>query len=131
MVGRACCGSERFHLLDEERNERLGVEDGLCLLIEICLVGGAAALSHEQELVLVAFCGVYVDLGREVAAGVHLFIHGQRRVLRVAEIVFGVSLVYAVGNLLLVVASRPYLLAFVCRADACAGVLAERKHAFG
>ena len=131
MIGRAGCRAERLHFLDQEGHQSLGVEDSLCLLIEICLVGRAASLGNEEEFIFIAFGGVDVDLSGEVAAGVHFIIHGEGSVLRIAEIILGVGLIHAERDFLFIVATGPYLLALVSCADACAGVLAEREHALG
>ena len=72
---------------------RTGVEEGLGLLVEVGLVGRTAALSHEEELVLVAGNGEEIDLGGEVGAGVHLLVHGERGVLGVSEVEAGVGVV--------------------------------------
>ncbi len=131
VVGRTGGRAEGLHLLDEERHECLPVEDSFGFLIKICLVGRAATLCHEQEVVFCAFGGVDFNLCGEIAAGVHLVVHVERRVLRVAEIVLGVGLVDAFGNFLFVIAACPYLLAFVGGTYRCAGVLTEGEHALG
>ena len=97
-------------------------------MIEVCLVGRTATLGDEEELIVIPLCGMDLNLSGEVAAGVDFFIHRQRCVLRVAEVILGVGLVYSEGNLLLIVASCPDVLSFVGGADRCAGILAERKH---
>ena len=51
VVGRAGRGAEAAELLVEEAHHRRLVEDGLGLLEEEGLVGAAAALGHEEELV--------------------------------------------------------------------------------
>src|SRR5260370_33441308 len=75
------------------------------------LVRRAAALGHEQELVLAAAGGVQLDLGGQGAAGVPLVPHGQRRELGGAEVQRGVSVVDAAGDVLLVAAVAQPLLA--------------------
>ena len=131
MIGRTCGSAESLHLFDQERHERLLVEDGLCLLIEIGLVGRAATLGHEEEVILHTLGGVNLDLGGKIAAGVHLIVHREGGVLRIAEIILGISLVDTLGNLLLVVATRPDLLTLVAGADRRARILTEREHALG
>ena len=54
VVRRARRGAERAHLLVEERAAGSRVEQRLGLLEQVALVGRAAALGHEQELVGVA-----------------------------------------------------------------------------
>jgi len=119
-----------FHLLYKERNEGLGVDDGLRFLIEISLVGRTSALGHEYEMVFIAFGGVDVDLSGKVASGVHLVVHGERCVLRVAQIVCGIGVVYALGDAFLVIAAGEYVLALLCVNDGCTGILAERELPF-
>ncbi len=82
MVGWASRSTEALHLLHKERNEGAGVlYAGLGLLVEIGLVGRAAAFGHAQETVLHAFGGLNVYLCGQVALGVHLLVHRERRVL--------------------------------------------------
>jgi hypothetical protein len=52
----------------------LRVEQRLRLLEQEALVGRAAALGHEQELVLVAVGRGHLDLRRQVGAGVDLLL---------------------------------------------------------
>ncbi len=127
MVGRTCCRSERLHLLHEEGNESLGIEQGLGFLIEIGLVGRAAAFCHEEEFVFVAVHCIEVDLCRKVAAGVHLVIHVQGSILRVAQVAAGIGVIYTVRELLFVVAASVNVLAFLADYDCRTGVLAEGK----
>ena len=89
VVRRAGRGAERAQLLVEEAQQARRVEQRLRLLEQEALVGRAAALGHEQELVRVAVDRVDLDLGRQVGAGVHLLAHVERRHLRVAQVVVG------------------------------------------
>ncbi len=131
MIGRASSRAEALHLLDEEGNELFGIEQGLCLLIEVGFVGRAATFGHEEELVFIVLAGVDVDLGREVAACVHLLVHSEGGVLRVAEVVGGICEVHALRELLGVVAAGEDVLAFLAVDDGRAGVLAEGKLSLG
>ena len=131
MVGRTGGGAESLHLLHQEGDEGLGVDDGLGLLIEIGLVGRAATLGYEHEVVFVALYGVDVDLRGEVAAGVHLVVHVEGSVLRVAEVVLGVGVIDAFGDLLFVVATGVDKLSLLAVYDGCAGVLAHGELPFG
>ena len=81
VVGRAGRRAESLHLGHEEGHEGAGIEYGLGLLVEVGLVGGAAALGHAEEAVFVALAGFDVDLGGQVALGVDLVVHVQRGVL--------------------------------------------------
>ena len=93
VVRRAGGGAERADLLVEVGEDPLRVEDRLGLLEQERLVGRAAALGHEQELVLRLLAGhrVELDLRRQVGAGVLLLEHRQRRHLRVAQVEPGVG----------------------------------------
>ncbi|MPM25121.1 hypothetical protein SDC9_71611 [bioreactor metagenome] len=135
VVGRAGGGAESPQLLVEEGHHGVLVEDRLGLLVEVRLVGRAAALGHEEELVLGLVTGMGVggdvDLGGQVAAGVLLVPHRQRGVLRVAQVELGVRVEDTAGDRLLVLHRGQHVLAAVGRHDRGAGVLAHRQHAAG
>ena len=117
MIGRTSGSAESLHLLDKERHESLLIKDSLSLLIEISLIGRAATLSHEEELILIALGGMDFDLRREVATGVHLIIHIEGSVLRIAEIILSISLIYTLRDHLLIVATGPHLLTLISGTD--------------
>ena len=117
MIGRTSGSAESLHLLDKERHESLLIKDSLSLLIEISLIGRTATLSHEEELILIALGGMDFDLRREVATGVHLIIHIEGSVLRIAEIILSISLIYTLRDHLLIVATGPYLLTLISGTD--------------
>ena len=75
MIRRTCRRAESLHLGDKERHQSLRIQDGLCLLVKICLVGGTAAFCHTKESVFHAFGCLDIYLGRQVALGVDLLIH--------------------------------------------------------
>ena len=127
VVRRAGGRAEGLHLAHEERHEGAGIEDGLGLLVEVAFVGAAAAFGDAQEAVFHSFGGLDVDLGRQIALGVDLFIHGQRCILAVAEILFGVGLENAFREGFLVAETGPDLLAFLSVDNSRASVLAERE----
>ena len=133
--GRTGGGAEAAQLLVEEREHPLGVQDRLGLLVEEGLVGAAAALGHEQELVggLVPprGVGVELDLGGQVGPGVLLLPGGQRRHLGVAQVEPRVGVVDALGDGPLVGAGRQHVLAPLAHDDGGAGVLAHRQHPAG
>ena len=131
VVRRAGGGAERAELLVEEGEELVGREDRLGLLVQVALVGRAAALGHEQELVLrLAPSRVAdLDLGGEVRLGVGLLPHRQRRHLRVTEVGGLVGVEDAPGDGLLVAASGEHALALLGLDDRRAGVLAHRQDA--
>ncbi len=129
VVRRAGGRTQRADLLLQELHHGGLVQDGLRLLVQEGLVGAAAALRHEQELVGAAVGGVQLDLGRQVGAGVLLLPHGERSHLRVAQVQLGVGVVDAVGQVLLVLAGREHVLAALAHDDRRAGVLAHGQHA--
>ena len=92
MIWRAGCCSESLHLLQEERNQCGRVEDSLGHLVQICLVCRAAALYHAEELVFHALFCLDIDLRRKIALGIDLFVHCQRCILAVTEILLGICL---------------------------------------
>ena len=96
VVRRTGCRSEALHLLYEERNEcALVLDGGLGHGVEVGLVGGTAALGNHHEAVLRTLDGLDVDLCREVALGVHLVVHIERSILRVAEVLLGEGVEHA------------------------------------
>ena len=128
MIRRTSRRSERLHLLDEERNQRAGVlYPCFCLLIEVRLVGRAAALDNAEELVLHALRCLDVNLCGQVAACVHLLVHREGSVLRVAQVLFGVCLVHSFRQSFFVAEARPHLLSLLAVDDCRAGILAERQ----
>ena len=72
-----------------------------------------------------------LDLGRQVRAGVLLLEHGERRHLRVAEVVLGVGAEDAARDRFAVAAAGEHELALLALHDRGAGVLARRQHAAG
>ncbi len=130
MIRRACCRTEALHLGHEERNEGPRVLDTcLGLLIEIALVGRSAALGHHEETIFVSLDSLDVDLGRKIALGVDLIVHVKRSVLRVAEILFCISLEYSEREGLFILEAGPDLLAFLAVDDSGTCILAEREFA--
>ena len=64
MIRGARGGSEMLHLVDDEGLQALRVQQRLGFLVEKGLVGRAAALGDEEEIVAGALGGVEIDLGR-------------------------------------------------------------------
>ncbi len=131
VIGRTCGCAEALHFLHKEGDKSLRIEYGFGLLIEICLVGRAAAFGHEEKFVFVTLGGMDVNLRGEVAAGVYLVIHCEGGVLRVAQVVSGICDIDALRDALLVVTACVDVLAFLAVADGRAGVLAEGELALG
>ena len=82
-------------------------------------------------MVLHTFGGLNVDLRGEVALSVHLVVHGERCVLRVAQVFSGVGVVNAARDGFFVAEARPHLLSFFAVHDSRARVLAEGQLALG
>ena len=131
MVRRAGGGAQAAELLVEEATHGVRVEDRLRLLEEERLVGAAATLGHQQEVVLVAVGGVEVDLGGQVGAGVLLVPGRERCHLRVAQVEPGVGVEDALAQRLAVTAAGDDALALLAHHDGGAGVLAHRQDAAG
>ena len=106
VIGRARRGAERQHLLLEERHHAVVGEDRRRRLEQERLVGRAAALGDEQELVGVLALGVDLDLRRHVVAGVLLLEHRDRRELRIAQVALQVGVARALGERRLVARRR-------------------------
>ena len=131
MIRRTSSSTERFHLLHKERNECTGVLDTcLRLLIEIGLVSGTATFGHAQETIFCAVCGLNVYLCRQVALGVYLIVHVQRRILRVTQVALGVGIEHAFAQCLFILKACPYLLTFLTMNDSGSCVLTERQLTF-
>src|SRR5579859_774673 len=113
VIGRTGRGAEGADLLVDELHQRLRVQHRLGLLVEERLVGGAAALGDEEQVVLVALVGEEIDLRRQIVAGVHLLVHREWRDLAVAQICLGEGLPDAGRERRCVAAAGPDALAFL------------------
>jgi hypothetical protein len=135
MVRRAGGRAERPDLLLQELEHPLLVQDGLGLLIKERLVGRAAALGHEQQLVLVRVAGgvlgVQLDLRGQIVAGVLLVPHGERGHLGVAKVQLRVGVVHAPADVLGVAPVGQHVAAALAHDDGRTGVLTHRQHATG
>ena len=132
VIGRAGCSAQALHLLHEEGQQGAFVLDGgLGHGVEVGLVGRAAALGNHDEAVFGTLHCLDVDLSGQVATGVHLVVHVEGRILRVAQVVGGEGVVHASRQGFLVFKAGPHLLAFLAVNDGGAGVLAEGEHALG
>ena len=131
MIGRTGGGAKSLHLFHEEGKQCAFVLDGgFGHGVEVGLVGRASALGHHHEAVFRTLGSLNVYLGREVAFGVHLVVHVERCVLRVAQIVLREGVVDTPRECFLVVEARPHLLSFLAVDDGRSGVLAEWQHTF-
>ena len=130
MVRRAGRGTQGTHFLHQvvfqlrRGNQRFG------FLIEIGFIRGTAAFCHAQEFVLVSVHAVEVNLRGQVGAGIHLFIHIQRGVLGITQVVFNVGVIHALAQGGFVTAACPDALAFLAHDDRGAGILTGRQDAF-
>ena len=132
MVRRASCGTQRFHLLYQERNQRAFVLDTrFGLLIEIGLVGTSATLCHAQEVVLHSLRCLQVNLRRQVTLGIHLVVHIKRGVLAITQVAGCIGVIDAFRQGFFVRETGPHLLSFLAVDDSGTGVLAQRQLAFG
>ena len=130
VVGRTCSRSERLHLLYEERQQcALVLYGSLCHGIEVGLVGRSTTLCHHDEPVLSSLHCLYINLGWQVAAGVHLIVHVEGSILRVAQVVLSIRVVDTERQSLLVLKASPYLLSFLAMNDGRTSILAEGQHA--
>ena len=131
VIGRARRGAERQHLLLQERQQAILGQHRGRRLEQKALVGGAAALGHEHELVGVIALGVDLALRRHVVGGVLFLIHRQRRDLRIAQVAAQIGIARAFRERGLVVAVGDDVAALLAHDDRGAGVLAHRQHAAG
>ena len=130
MVRRAGRGAQGPHLLNQIIFQLRRGDQRFGFLIQISFVGGTAAFRHAQEFILVTINAVEVDLRRQVGAGIHLFIHIQRRVLRVAQVVFNIGVIHALTQRRFVAAAGPDALAFLTHNDCRTGILTGGQDAF-
>ena len=128
MIRRTSRSAQTLHLLHEEWYQRARVlYPRLSLLIEVSLVGRATTLYHAEEAVFHSLCSLYVYLSRQVATGVHLVIHVERRILRVAQVVLSICVIHTLCQRLFVLKARPYLLTLLGMNDCCTCILTERQ----
>ncbi len=135
VIRRAGRRAQRADLLVEELQQALRVQDCLGLLEEEGFVRAAAALGHEQELVLRSpgplFGRIDLDLRGQVGAGVLLVVDGERGELRVAQIELRVRVVDAARHGLRVIGTGQHPLGLLAHDNGRAGVLAHGEHATG
>ena len=123
--------TEGAHLLDEVIFQLRGGDQRFGFLVQIGFVRRAAALGDAEEFVLIAIGSIEIDLRRQVGASVNLFIHIQRRVLRVAQVVLDIGVVHPLRQGGFIAAAGPHALAFFTHDDRGAGVLAGGQNTFG
>ena len=124
VVWRTRCGSQRPHLLNQVVFQLTRSEQRFGFLIKIGLVRGTAALRDAKEFVLIAIDAVEVNLRRQVGAGVHLFIHIQRGVLRIAQVIFDVGVIHPTRQRRFITTTGPDALALFADDNRRAGILA-------
>ena len=130
MVRRACSRTESTHFLDQVVLQLARGEQRFGFLVEIGFVGRTAAFGDAEEFVLITVDAVEIYLCGQVGAGVDLFVHIQRRVLRVAQVIFGIRVVNTVGQRRFITAAGPDALAFFTNDNRRAGVLTGWQNAF-
>src|SRR5512135_2143266 len=108
MVWWARGGAEREHLLLQERQHAVVRQDRRRRLEQERLVGGAAALGNEQQLVGVLAFRIDFHLSRHVRFGVLLLKHRNGRELRIAQIAFEIGIARTFRERGFVVASGKY-----------------------
>ena len=128
VIGRAGGGAQRQDLLLQEGDHPVVGQHRGGLLEQEGLVGGAAALGHEQEFVGVLALRIELDLGGQVVLGVLLLKHGEGRELRIAQVLFLIGVADAFRDGALVLPIGPDHAALLAHDDGGAGVLAHGQH---
>ena len=131
MIRRTRGGAEREHLFLQERQHAVVRQNRRRRLEQERLVGRAATLGDEQQLVGVLALRVDLHLRRHVRLGVLLLEHGNRRELRIAQIALQIRIARAFRERGLVIADGEHHAALLAHDDGRAGVLAHRQHAAG
>ena len=131
MIRGTSGGAERGHFFAEELHNALRIQHRAGLLIEEGFVRRTAAFGNEEELICVAIGGIQIELRGQIGAGVLFIEHVQRSVLRIAQIVLGISEIDTLRQCALVTAASPDLLAFFAHDNGSAGVLAEWQKSCG
>ena len=131
VIGRTGRGTQRQHFFFQKSQQAILGQHRRRRLKQKALVGGAAALGHEHELVGVVALGVDLALRRHVVGGVFFLIHRQRRHLRIAQIAAQIGVARAFAQCRLVVAIGDDVAALLAHDDRRTGVLAHRQHAAG
>ena len=119
--------TERLHLFDEERYERVRVQQGFRFLIQVSLIRRASSFGDTEEMIFHPFGGFDIDLRGQVAFRIHLVVHSEGSILRVAEVFFRIRLEHAFRERFLVAKACPYLLSFLAVDDGCSRILTKRE----
>ena len=132
MIRRTSSCTPTLHLLYQEGDERTLILDGsLGHRIEVGLVGRATTLGHHHKLILSTLGSLDINLCRQVATGIHLVVHIQRCILRVAQIVLGKGVEHTQRECLLILETGPDLLTLLTMDDGGTRILAERQDTLG
>ena len=131
MIGRAGRGAERADFLVHEVHEARRVQQRLGLLIKEGLVGRAAALGDEVELVGVTGLCIEFDLRRQVVARVLLVEHVQRGDLGITQVGVQIGARDALGDGGFVVEAGEHVLPLLTHDDGGAGILAHGQDTAG
>ena len=130
MVWRTSSSAKMLHLLHEEWQQCAFILDcGLGHWVEIGLVGRTTALCHHHKTVFIAFHCLNVYLCRQVASCVHLVIHVQRSILRIAQVVLGVSVIHTERESFLILKVSPHTLSLLTMYNSSTCILTERQYA--
>ena len=128
MIRGTSSRTQCLDLFDDEGDQSAGIQDRLCFLIQVSLIGGTATLCHTQELIFHTFRSFDIDLGGEVAFGVHFVVHVQGSVLRIAQVLFRIGFIYTQRKCLFIAVASPHLLSLFAVDDSRTGILTERKY---
>ena len=132
MVWRTSGSTQTLHLLYQERNQGALVLDGrLGHGVEIGLVGRTTTLSHHHKVILSTLGSLDVNLGREITTGVHLVVHVQRGILRIAQVVLCKGVEHTQTQGFLILEARPDLLSLLTMDNGCTCILTERQNTLG
>ena len=129
MIGRTSGSAEVLHLLNEERQQcTLVLDSGLGHRVEVCLVGRTATLGYHHKAIFVALHSLDVYLCRQIATSVHLVIHVERSILRIAQVVLCICVIHSERESFLVLEICPNALSLLSVDDCRTSVLAEGQN---
>ena len=128
VVWRTSSSTQTLHLLYQEWDEcSLVLDSSLGHWVEVGLVSRATTLSHHHKLILSTLCCLDINLCRQVATGIHLVIHVQRGILRIAQVVLGKGVEHTQTQSLFILETSPDLLTLLTMDDSRTCVLTERQ----
>ena len=131
MIGRAGCCAQCFHLALHIIQQFIRRQNSFGFLIQKGLVRRSAAFGQEQEVISAAFDRIQLDLGRQVAAGIPFFKHGQGGILRIPQIGISISIKHPLRKGGFIRITGPNLLTLFAHNNSCSGILTHGKDTFG